>query len=241
MKAKRIIVFILILSLAVAFVSCKKNEITMPDSSDAISADTLAAQIAEHRAEASALRLQEVDYGEVEIGDDFDFSEISNYVRIDVTGFGSMIIYLRDDVAPATVNNFKKNVLCGFYDGLVFHRVQKDFIVEGGEQDKDGVIHDTDMIYGEFSDNNFTNNLKHTRGVISMSRKNIPDSASSGFFIVCNDAPQLDSRYAAFGYIIDGLDVLEKIEAAAVGANDKPQEPIIIEKIQFMTKVEIEQ
>ena len=229
---KIILILTLVLSMVIVFSGCESDNIKLPQNSDAPSMDELLSDMAKEYPKSQHLYVE--DYGKVVIDEDFNFNKISNYVRIDIAEYGSIYIELRPDVAPVTVNNFKKLVLEGFYDGLVFHRVVKDFMIEGGEMDADGVIHDSEMIYGEFAQNNFTNNLPHVKGVISMSRKNIPDSASSGFFIVCDDAPQLDSRYAAFGYVIDGLDVLEAIENAEVGANDAPASPIVIEKIIFM-------
>ncbi len=234
-KIKNIIAFILILCMGFVFVGCNKEQVKLPDNSDAPSKDDLMRQMNEDTSAAASLDFEIIDYGDVEINEDFDFNKISNYVQIDIAEYGSIIILLRPDVAPITVNNFKKLVLQDFYNGLTLHRVVKDFIIEGGEQSADGVIHDSEMIFGEFADNNFTNNLSHKRGVISMSRKNLPDSASSGFFIVCKDAPQLDSRYAAFGYVISGMEVIDKLNNAEVGANDKPQSDIVIENTTFLT------
>ena len=231
---KIILILTLVLSMVIVFSGCEADNIKLPQNSDAPSRSELETDLQNTASSTISSMLSPVDYGEVEIDEDFDYSKISNFVRIDIAEYGSIFIELRPDVAPVTVNNFKKLVLDGFYDGLVFHRVVKDFMVEGGEMDTDGVIHDSQMIYGEFAQNNFTNNLPHVKGVISMSRKNIPDSASSGFFIVCDDAPQLDSRYAAFGYVVGGMSVLEAIENAEVGANDVPASPIVIEKIIFM-------
>lgn len=236
---RKLVLTLLVFSVCIMAVGCNASDVTLPENTDAPASDTLKIdmQTAASSIISSSSCLTSIDYGEVEIGKNFDFGKISNYARIDIADYGSILILLRPDVAPETVNNFKKLVLEEFYEGLTFHRVVESLMIEGGEQDADGVIHDSEMIYGEFADNNFTNNLKHVRGVISMSRKNIPDSASSGFFIVTNDAPQLDSRYAAFGYVVSGFNVLDKIAAAEVGANDRPVSPIIIEKIQFMEAV----
>ena len=231
---KIILILALVLSMVIVFSGCNGEDIKLPQNSDAPTKSELEIDLQNAASSTISSMLAPGDYGEVKIGEDFDYSKISNYVRIDVAEYGSIFIELRPDVAPVTVNNFKRLALEGFYNGLTFHRVVKDFMIEGGELDSDGVIHDSEMIYGEFTQNNFTNNLPHVKGVISMSRKNIPDSASSGFFIVCDDAPQLDSRYAAFGYVIDGIEVLEAIENAEIGANNAPVSPIVIEKIIFM-------
>lgn len=237
MKAlKNIITVLLIFSAVLVFSACDKAEITLPANSDAPSGDKIESIYSQIDA-LDTSKYSEGGFSEVIIGEDFDFSKLPDTVRVDVKNYGSFYIKLCPDIAPETVNNFKKNVLSGFYDGLVFHRVIKDFMIEGGEQDADGVIHDSEMIYGEFTDNNFTNNLSHKRGVIAMSRKNIPDSASSGFFIVTKDAPALDTRYATFGYIAAGMDIVDRIENVETGANDSPCEPIVIEKIQFMIMI----
>ena len=234
-RTKKIIALLLMLCAAMIFAGCNASNVKLPENTDAPSKETLVSEMqAAQNSASDPSETEIINYGKVEINKDFDFNAISNLVRIDIAEYGSILIELRPDVAPVTVNNFKKLVLEGFYDGLVFHRVIKDFMIEGGEQDKDSVIHDSEMIYGEFADNNFTNNLPHVKGVVSMSRKNIPDSASNGFFIVLNDAPQLDSRYAAFGYVVSGFDVLDKIESAEVDANDMPATSIVIESVQFV-------
>ncbi len=236
-RLKIVLCFMLVFCMGIIFVGCDKSEVKLPSNPNAPTRESLIADITKDR-EAS-LQLSEIDYGKVTIDKNFDFDGISNYVRIDVENYGSITLLLRPDVAPKTVNNFKKLALEGFYDGLIFHRAIKGLMIEGGEQDTDHVIHDSDMIYGEFADNNFTNNLPHIKGVISMSRKNIPDSAMGSFFIVCGDAPQLDSRYAAFGYVIEGMDIVEKIENAEVGSNDAPTTAIVIEKVVFLETAEI--
>ena len=225
--------------MGVLFIGCEQNDVQLPPNTDALSAEEIG-DVSELLDSLNPQRYYEIDYGEIKISDWFNFDRISNIVKIEIEGYGSVYIELRPDIAPETVNNFKKLTLEGFYDGLTFHRVVKDFMIEGGEQDADGVIHDSKMIYGEFTDNNFTNNLSHKRGVIAMSRKNIPDSASSGFFILTKDSPQLDGRYATFGYVVCGMDVIDKIQNAEVGANDSPTEAVIINKISFMEKTESE-
>ena len=232
-KIKIVLTLTLVFCIGIATIGCNSQSVTLPVNPDAPSKDQLLSELAKDSL-TEATDLIEVEYKDVQIGENFDFSRLSNFVKIDVKDYGSIIILLRPDVAPITVNNFKKLVHEGFYNGLTFHRAVKGTMIEGGEIDADGVIHDTDMIYGEFAQNNFTNNLPHIKGVISMSRKNIPDSAAGGFFIVCGDAPQLDGRYAAFGYVIEGMEIVEAIENAEVGANDAPTTPIVIEKITFM-------
>ena len=118
---------------------------------------------------------------------------------------------LYPDVAPITVENFEKLVKQGFYDGLIFHRVISGFMIQGGCPDGTGMGGPGWHIKGEFAANGVKNDLKHTRGVISMARAQMPDSAGSQFFIMHEDAPYLDGQYAAFGKVIEGMDVVDEI------------------------------
>ncbi len=129
---------------------------------------------------------------------------------------------LYPDVAPITVENFLNLIDQDFFAGLIFHRVIPGFMIQGGGYDKDFNHHETKSIKGEFSSNGVTNDLLHTRGVLSMARTMIPDSASSQFFIMHEDAPHLDGQYAAFGKITDGLDVVQ----------DCPNIPVVIKTIK---------
>lgn len=144
---------------------------------------------------------------------------------------------LYPNVAPETVSNFVKLAKEGFYTGLIFHRVIPGFMIQGGGMDKDLNPKETAAIKGEFKTNGFNNELKHTRGVISMARTQDPDSASSQFFIMHEDYPSLDGQYAAFGKITEGLDVVDKIAEAKTtsvpekGMQDVPVEPVIIKSI----------
>ena len=143
-------------------------------------------------------------------------------------------IELYPDIAPNTVNNFIYLINKGFYDGLTFHRVIRGFMIQGGDPDGCGTGGPGYSIKGEFTYNNFENNLKHKAGVISMARSQRPDSAGSQFFIMHKDAPHLDGSYAAFGKVIEGMDVVNKIAETKTDYNDKPLEP------QIMTKVTVE-
>ena len=137
-----------------------------------------------------------------------------SYVEICVENYGKMIVLLDATAAPATVANFLKLAEEGFYDGLTFHRVIKNFMIQGGDPKGDGSGGSPDKIKGEFESNGFINDLNHVRGVISMARSNDPDSASSQFFICNADArASLDGNYAAFGYVIMGMSVVDEITA----------------------------
>lgn len=141
---------------------------------------------------------------------------------------------LYPDDAPITVANFNKLVSEGFYDGLIFHRVIEGFMIQGGDPEGTGMGGAKNNIKGEFASNGVKNNIKHTRGVISMARAMSPNSASSQFFIMHADAPHLDGQYAAFGKVIEGMDVVDEIATTSVDSNDKPK------TAQKMKKVTIE-
>lgn len=131
---------------------------------------------------------------------------------------------LYPQVAPNTVNNFISLVNKGFYDGLIFHRVINGFMIQGGDPEGTGMGGPGYGIKGEFAQNGFANDLKHTAGVLSMARSMMPNSAGSQFFIMHKDAPHLDGAYAAFGKIIEGMDVVNKIAEAATDYSDRPME-----------------
>ena len=139
---------------------------------------------------------------------------------------------LYPEIAPNTVNNFISLINHNFYDGVIFHRVIKGFMLQGGDPDGTGMGGPGYSIKGEFSSNGFENNLKHDAGVLSMARTMIPDSAGSQFFIMHKKAPHLDGEYAAFGKIIEGMDVVNKIAETATSFDDRPYEE---QKIETMT------
>ncbi len=130
---------------------------------------------------------------------------------------------LNESAAPITVKNFKKLVNQNFYDGLIFHRVIKGFMIQGGDPTGTGMGGSDEKIKGEFSVNGINNPLKHTRGVISMARSQDPDSASSQFFIMHQDSPHLDGSYAAFGKVVEGIEVVDKIANCKTDWYDKPR------------------
>lgn len=144
---------------------------------------------------------------------------------------GVMKIELNKETAPITVDNFVKLAKDGFYDGLIFHRVIEGFMIQGGDPTGTGMGGPGHTIKGEFSSNGVKNNLKHTRGVISMARSMNPDSAGSQFFIMHKDAPHLDGQYASFGKMIDGFDVLDEIATTGTDASDRPLFDMVIKSI----------
>ena len=129
---------------------------------------------------------------------------------------------LYPEAAPKTVENFLKLVDEKFYDGLIFHRVIKGFMIQGGDPTGTGMGGSKDTIVGEFRANGFHNDLAHTRGVLSMARTNMPNSASSQFIIMHQDAPHLDGQYAAFGKVIEGMEAVDKIASVKTNWQDKP-------------------
>lgn len=132
---------------------------------------------------------------------------------------------LYPEIAPNTVNNFISLVSKGFYDGLIFHRVIKGFMIQGGDPDGNGTGGPGYGIDGEFSQNGFKNDLAHTAGVLSMARSMMPNSAGSQFFIMHKNSPHLDGAYAAFGKVIEGIDNVNKIAETATDYSDRPLEP----------------
>lgn len=153
-------------------------------------------------------------------------------VTITMTNGDVMKAELYPEIAPNTVNNFISLVQKGFYDGLIFHRVISSFMIQGGDPQGTGMGGPGYSIKGEFAMNGVRNDLKHTRGVLSMARSMMPNSAGSQFFIMHANAPHLDGQYAAFGKVVEGLDVVDKIASVRTGWQDKPVEE---QKIQSMT------
>ena len=160
-------------------------------------------------------------------------------IKIVVKDFGTMTAELYPDKAPKTVENFLGLVKSGFYSGLIFHRVISGFMIQGGGYNEAFGETDAPAIKGEFATNGFPqNDLKHSRGVLSMARTNNPNSASSQFFIMHQNAPYLDRQYAGFGAVIEGIEVVDKIAAVPTGRmgwfDDVPRVPVVIEKMEVI-------
>ena len=147
------------------------------------------------------------------------------------TTAGTIKAELYPEIAPNSVNNFISLIKKGFYDGIIFHRVIQGFMIQGGDPEGIGIGGPGYSIKGEFAQNGFENNLKHTRGVLSMARSQMPDSAGSQFFIMHQDAPHLDGAYAAFGKVTEGLDVVDQIASVDTDYNDAPLEPQMMIKV----------
>lgn len=156
-------------------------------------------------------------------------------VRIEMENGDVIKAELYPEVAPNTVNNFLSLVRKGFYDGLIFHRVIEGFMLQGGCPDGNGMGGPGYRIKGEFTANGFQNDLAHTEGVLSMARAMDPDSAGSQFFIMHKAAPHLDGQYAAFGQVIEGMDVVNKIAGVRTDFSDKPMKKQMIKSITAET------
>ena len=155
-------------------------------------------------------------------------------IQIEMNDGGIIKLELDRESAPITVENFENLVKEGFYDGLIFHRVIKDFMIQGGCPLGTGTGGSGKNIKGEFAANGVNNPIKHKRGVISMARSMMNDSASSQFFIMHKDAPHLDGQYAAFGKVIEGMDVVDKIAQTKTNMFDKPLEDQVIKSITII-------
>ncbi len=154
-------------------------------------------------------------------------------VKIYVKDFGMMSFQMDYEAAKNTAANFVQLANSGFYEGLTFHRIISGFMIQGGDGEFQGKFIDY-TIKGEFAANGVKNPLKHVRGVISMARTMVNDSASSQFFIMHKDAPYLDGNYAAFGKMIEGFDVLDKIASVKTDSNDMPLKDVVIEKVEVI-------
>lgn len=142
---------------------------------------------------------------------------------------------LYPEIAPNTVRNFISLVNHNFYDGVIFHRVIKGFMIQGGDPEGIGIGGPGYAIKGEFSANGFKNDLKHERGVLSMARSMMPDSAGSQFFVMHKDSPHLDGQYAGFGKVIEGMDVVDKIAETKTNFQDKPKEDQVMKTVTVET------
>ena len=156
-------------------------------------------------------------------------------ITIEMENGDVMKAELYPEVAPNTVNNFLSLVNKGFYNDLIFHRVIEGFMIQGGCPDGNGMGGPGYCIKGEFTSNRFKNDLKHTPGVLSMARTMVPDSAGSQFFIMHKNSPHLDGDYAAFGKVIEGMDVVDRIAEVDTDYHDRPIVPQVMKKVTAET------
>lgn len=151
-------------------------------------------------------------------------------LSLEIEDFGTLKVELYPSIAPNTVANFMHYVSNKFYDGLIFHRIIKGFMIQGGANPKAREL----PIKGEFASNGFKNDLKHTKGVLSMARTMDRNSATSQFFIMHHDAPHLDGQYAAFGKVVEGLDIIDKIASVKTDGSDQPLKDVKIKTITVL-------
>lgn len=165
--------------------------------------------------------------------------EATNLVNIAMDSGDHIVIELEPEEAPITVSNFQKLVSESFFDGIIFHRIIRGFMIQGGDPTGTGRGGAETKIKGEFASNGVDNRLSHRRGVVSMARTQIPDSASSQFFICHGDSLFLDGEYAAFGRVVHGMDVVDCIADLETDRSDFPDIPPVMEKVFFVVKEEI--
>ena len=156
-------------------------------------------------------------------------------VTIEMENGKKIVAELYTHIAPNTVKNFVSLVEKGYYNGIIFHRVIENFMIQGGCPDGTGMGGPGHSIKGEFKSNGFTNNLKHEAGVLSMARTNMPNSAGSQFFIMHKNSPHLDGQYASFGRVIEGMDVVNEIATTKTDFNDRPKTPQVMKKVTVET------
>lgn len=189
----------------------------------------------------------ELDFTSVDASKCVETNEVTDLVKISIKDYGDVIVRLYPNVAPETVANFQNLVSEHFYDGLTFHRVKINFVIQAGDPKGDGTGGSSNQIEGEFSSNGFENNLKHIRGVLSMARrKDNMNSASSQFFIVhqtTSSTTDLNGDYASFGYVVSGMDVVDAIAKTPVknsysGEKSVPVTPVVIDTVRFVKVAE---
>ena len=186
-------------------------------------------------AEDFSMEAVKAEINSKQVSDFVESAEPADYVKITITNFGEVVIRLRPDIAPISAQNFKDLVARHYYDGLSFHRVFPGFMIQGGRGSED-----LPAIKGEFSANGVDNPLLHVRGVLSMARTTVMDSATSQFFLMHADYPSLNGNYAAFGYIVAGLETVDRVCAIELGYDARgeqsvPQVDVILESAVFVT------
>ena len=240
-NAGRVIQLLLAIALTLGCVSCNvtssagdgESSATEIYSSGETSDETPVATAAQTESTAPVGTVK-AEINSKSVSDFSEMTDVTSYVKLTVKDHGELVLCLLKDAAPVTVANFQKLVGAGYYNGLTFHRIYKGFMIQGGAGAS------TDSIKGEFSSNGFSNYLSHIRGIVSMARTVEPNSASSQFFICDADATFLDGNYAAFGYVIAGLETVDAIASVPVQNNGRgelsdPLEDVIIEKACFVT------
>jgi peptidyl-prolyl cis-trans isomerase B (cyclophilin B) len=162
----------------------------------------------------------------------------TNLINIVMDSGNSIVIELDEQAAPVTVANFQKLVAEGFYNGIIFHRIIPGFMIQGGDPQGTGTGGSDTHIKGEFASNGVNNHLSHVRGAVSMARTQVPDSASSQFFICHADSLFLDGQYAAFGKVVAGMEEVDRIAGLKTNRNDFPETPPVMEEVFFLEQEE---
>lgn len=229
---KRLILLVLAGALSLSLCACaegKQTQTTAAGQSGKTPQSTAAPQNTE-AAGALDMTAVKAEIDSMAVSDFAESAEPTDYVKLTVTNFGEIVVRLRPDVAPISAQNFKDLVARHYYDGTVFHRVYPNFMIQGGAGTEE-----LTPIKGEFSANGVQNDLLHVRGVLSMARTTVKDSATSQFFLMHADYPSLNGNYAAFGYVVAGLDTVDKICAIELGVNSYNGEqsvPLVEVKIE---------
>ena len=218
---------VLALTAVMALSLCACGEKTTPASTAATQSTATRQSGA---AEAFDMEQVKAEIDSMTVSDFSESAEPTDYVKLRVKDFGEIVLRLRPDLAPISAQNFKDLVAAGFYSGTLFHRVYPGFMIQGGAGTEE-----LPAIKGEFSANGVNNPLLHIRGVLSMARTDVMDSATSQFFLTHADAPSLDGKYAAFGYIVAGLDTVDRICEIELASN-----PYSGERSVPMVEVKIE-
>lgn len=161
----------------------------------------------------------------------------TEYVNIKMDSGAEIVIKLQPEAAPRSVANFQKLVGENFYNGVIFHRIIDGFMIQGGDPDGTGMGGSAETVIGEFASNGYPNNLSHRRGVVSMARTQVPDSASSQFFICNGDSTFLDGQYAAFGIVECGMEEVDRIAKLPKNRMDRPDQPPVMEEVFFVQPV----
>jgi len=217
-KLKNVLVTTMILSSLILMMGCQSRETV-------------------DKTNQNEVNLNEITFESSQTEEKVNDSKESNpVVTMNVKDYGTVKIELYPEVAPNTVNNFIELVESGFYNGLTFHRVVNDFVIQGGDPLGNGMGGADYTIEGEFINNGHENYLSHEEGVISMARSSDANSASSQFFIVTGHSSFLDGQYAGFGKVVEGMDIIKSIEVVSVDESDKPLENVVIESMTVDTK-----
>ncbi len=235
MKLKSILALLLALGLLLAGCKTKSEPAasekpsTVPSKTDAATGETKAFSMDDVKAEIDSKS----------VSDFTESSEPTDYVKLTIADYGELVLRLRPDIAPISVENFKGLVAKGYYDGKLFHRVYPGFMIQGGSENGDGLPGSEPSIKGEFASNGVENPLSHVRGVLSMARATPPDSGSTQFFLMHADYIGLDGNYAAFGYVVAGLDTVDqvcKVELTYNGSElSQPVTPVVLTSAVFVT------